>query len=47
MAGIVSLSVALLDNYVGKSIEDICPLKFGKVGDAHNHSPISSAMCSS
>ena len=37
MAGIVSLSVALLDNYVGKSIEDICPLKFGKVGDAHNH----------
>ena len=32
-----SLSTALLDSFVGKSIEDMCPLNFGKKGDAHNH----------
>src|SRR5262249_37699258 len=37
MAGIVTLSTTLLDSYVGLSIEDICPLKFGKDGDEHNH----------
>lgn len=37
MAGIVSLSTTLLDSFVGLSIEDICPLGFGTVGDAHNH----------
>ncbi len=32
-----SLSTALLDTFVGLSIEQICPLKFGTVGDDHNH----------
>lgn len=37
MAGVTNLNTADLDNYVGKSIEKICPLGFGKVGDAENH----------
>lgn len=32
-----SLTTALLDEYVGLSIEKICPLKFGTNGDDHNH----------
>jgi hypothetical protein len=31
------LSTTLLDSFVGKSIEDICPLGFGKIGDSENH----------
>jgi hypothetical protein len=31
------LSTACLDEFVGKGIEEICPLKFGKKGDSHNH----------
>jgi hypothetical protein len=32
-----SLTASLLDSFVGKSIEDICPLSFGKKKDTHNH----------
>lgn len=31
------LSTSFLDEFVGLSIEQICPLKFGTVGDVHNH----------
>lgn len=32
-----SLTTMLLDEFVGLSIEQICPLKFGSIGDDHNH----------
>ena len=32
-----SLSATLLDSFVGKSVEQLCPLGFGKVSDDHNH----------
>jgi len=31
------LTLSLLDSFEGKNIEEICPLGFGKKGDAHNH----------
>lgn len=32
-----SLTADYLDKFVGEGIEKICPLKFGKTGDGHNH----------
>lgn len=32
-----NLTAELLDSFVDLSIEDICPLGFGTVGDKHNH----------
>src|SRR5262245_45098978 len=32
-----ALSLALPDSFAGKAIHDMCPVKFGAVGDAHNH----------
>ena len=32
-----TLNLDYLDKFVGKGIEDICPHKFGKDGDGHNH----------
>ncbi len=32
-----ALTLDFLDKFVGLSIEKICPLKFGKTGDGHNH----------
>lgn len=32
-----ALTLDFLDQFVGLSIEKICPLKFGTVGDSHNH----------
>ncbi len=37
MAVVLSLTASALDDFVGKTIEDICPLHFGKIGDEHNH----------
>lgn len=37
VSSVASLSTALLDTFLGLSIEQICPLKFGTVGDEHNH----------
>src|SRR5262245_4414361 len=37
MPAVLPLSVAALDAFVGLGIEKICPLKFGKKGDEHNH----------
>ncbi|MFL5331495.1 MAG: hypothetical protein ACJ8C4_21605 [Gemmataceae bacterium] len=33
----VVLSASALDAFLDKSIDKICPLGFGKVGDVHNH----------
>lgn len=32
-----TLTADFLDKFVGKTIVDICPLKFGTIGDKHNH----------
>lgn len=32
-----TLTATLLDSFVGKSVEDLCPLGFGKNSDDHNH----------
>ncbi len=37
MANNLNLTATELDKYIGKSIEDICPLKYGTVGDEGNH----------
>lgn len=37
MANNLNLTAECLDEYVSKPITKICPLGFGKVGDAHNH----------
>src|SRR3954464_4477177 len=37
MANNLNLTAEQLDAYLGKSIDEICPLGFGKVKDKHNH----------
>lgn len=37
MGAILPLSTAALDEYVGASIEEICVVGYGKVGDDENH----------
>ncbi len=37
MGSVLSISTAAMDAFVGKSIEDICPLHYGKVHDIENH----------
>lgn len=37
MAATLVMNSAILEAYVGKTVEEICPLGFGKKGDADNH----------
>ena len=37
MAAALVMNTAVLEEYVGKNIELICPLGFGKIGDVDNH----------
>ena len=33
----ISINGGNLDPFLDKTVEDICPLGFGKIGDSHNH----------
>ena len=37
MANHLNLTPEALDKYIGKAITELCPLKFGTIGDEHNH----------
>jgi hypothetical protein len=37
MANHLDLTTEKLDAYIGRSIDRICPLRFGTIGDEHNH----------
>jgi hypothetical protein len=37
MAANIIINTANLNLFIGKTVEDICPLGFGKIGDSHNH----------